>query len=433
MKCLSRKRLIIAGVILTLHSLSVAVMSEEIKEEAATAQKTLRLEDLEQLAMENNPTLLQAVAVLKAAEGRKLQAGLYPNPRIGYEGEEISTRDPSERARHSFFAEQRIVTAGKLTYNRNVFMQEEEQAEAAQEAQRLRVMNDVRLAYGRTLEAQKIVELRQELTRIADEAVDISTQLYNVGQADRPDVLEAEAVAKKAELDLLSAKSQLKFQWGLLAAVIGKPDLPQAQLADNLGAEIPELEQGAVMERLLRDSPEVKIARAKIDRAEESLKLARAERYPDITVRAGYSYARESEGKESQFLVGVSIPLPLFDRNQGTIASRLAELNRAKEESRRLELILRGRLASAFNQYATSRHSVEQYRDAIIPRAQNAYDLYLKRFRQMAAAYPQVLIAQRNLFQARVEYVQNLASLWQSITKIQGLLVAGGLDAPPMN
>jgi cobalt-zinc-cadmium efflux system outer membrane protein len=408
------------------------VLCEEARQPSYSG-KALRLEDLEHMALENNPTLHQAAADIRATEGRKLQAGLYPNPRLGYDGEEISTRDPSEKAFHSFFVEQRIVTAGKLTHSQNIFVQEQHEAQAKQEAQRGRVLNDVHLAYYQTLGAQRIVELYQELARIAQEAVDISAELYNVGQADRPDVLEAEVVAQKAILDLAVAKRQLELQWQRLANIVGKPDLPQSPLAGSLEASFPEFDQKAIIERLLRESPQIKIIQARVERAEAALRRARVERYPDITVRAGYTYGREHGEKESLFKAGISIPLPIFDRNQGNIESALSERNRAKEEKRRIELVLRDGMALTFNEYKTSRQSVEQYQQVILPRAQTAYELYLKRFKQMAAAYPQVLIAQRNLFQAQVECVRNQVNLWLSATMIEGLLLTGGLDAPGRN
>ena len=61
----------------------------------------LRLEDLERMALDNNPTIAQAAAGIRAAEGRTLQAGLYPNPIMGYIGEEISGRAPRTSSRTS--------------------------------------------------------------------------------------------------------------------------------------------------------------------------------------------------------------------------------------------------------------------------------------------------------------------------------------------
>ena len=71
---------------------------------------------------------------------------------------------------------------------------------------------------------------------------------------------------------------------------------------------------------------------------------------------------------------------------------------------------------------------VERYRTAVVPRAREAYQTYLTNFRQMAAAYPQALIAQRTLFQVEVEYARALVQLRDTTVRLRGFLLDGGLD-----
>ena len=70
----------------------------------------------------------------------------------------------------------------------------------------------------------------------------------------------------------------------------------------------------------------------------------------------------------------------------------------------------------------------DRYRTQVVPKAREAYRTYLANFRQMAAAYPQVLIAQRTLFQVEVEYAQALIQLRQRAIELRGFLLEGGLD-----
>jgi len=124
------------------------------------------------------------------------------------------------------------------------------------------------------------------------------------------------------------------------------------------------------------------------------------------------------------------VRIPLFNRNQGGISAAQAELEIAEREAKRVELVLRARLAGVFRAYQNSLRVASEYERQIIPRAQRAYELYLASFKQMAAAYPQVLITQRTLFQARADYIVSLTEAWQSAIQIQGFLLTGGLDAP---
>jgi outer membrane protein, heavy metal efflux system len=403
------------------------------------AGPTLRLEDFERLALQNNPTLRQAEAAVRAAEGRRVQAGLMPNPTVGYFGEEISTRAPGSLSEHGVFFEQEFPLGGKLSKSRRVFAEEKTQAEAEAAAQRQRVLNTVRALYYEALGAQQLVDVRTELARIAREAVGISGELFNVGQADRPDVLAGEIEAELAQLDLVTAENRRDQVWQQLAAVVGDPFLKPVRLAGTLERGLPILDEQTTLATLLSDSPEVKRARAGVARANAAITRAEAGRAPDLFVRGGFGYNREffdappsiagrRVGPEAQVEVGLRIPL--WNRNQGGIAAAGAEAEIAEREARRVELVLRARMATAFRTYQNALSVVNRYERQIIPRAQRAYDLYLTRFRQMAASYPQALIAQRTLFQARADYVAALVDVWRSAVQIQGFLLTGGLDAP---
>jgi cobalt-zinc-cadmium efflux system outer membrane protein len=397
----------------------------------------LTLEALEQMALKNNPMLAQADAAIRAAEGRRRQAGLWPNPIVGYEGQGLAFNPlvyPFRNGQY-VFVEQSILTGGKLGKSKQIAAREKEQAEAVADAQRLRVLNAVRMLYYETLGARQLVALRKQLADLTREAVKISEELYNVGQADRPDVLAAEVESGRADLDLMRAENDLTRVWQLLAAVAGDPNLKPAPLAGSIDAEAPKLNQDEILAALLRESPEMKAALAGVERAKAVVARAKAEPRPDIFVRASAGYSHEwSEffggptGWESRVEAGVRIPL--FNRNQGNVAASSAELQSAERELQRVELELRARLAESYNRYLNSLGIASRYNRDMLPRAQRAYEMYLARFRQRAAAYPQVLIAQRTLFQLRSEYVEAQVELWQSVVRLRGLLLTGGLAAP---
>lgn len=393
------------------------------------------------MASQNNPTLTQAESAIRAAQGRRRQAGMWPNPIIGYQGEEFAFRGFSEKSEHFAFIEQTIPLGGKLGKSRRIFEQEVAQAESEATAQKQRVLNTVRMLYFEALGAQQRVDLRVELARIAREAVKTTSELLNVGQADRPDYLESEIEAQQVELDLINAKNEFDQVWRLLASVAGSPDMKPSRLVGDLEQGIPKLDQDALMPTLLSESPEIKSARAEIERARAVVTRAKAERIPDLFLRGGFGYSNElletrtgpsgrKTGPEASIEVGIT--LPIFNRNQGGIAAAQAELAIAERELNRLELALRVRLAQAFREYNNARSAVERYRQVMLPRAERAYQMYLASFRQMAAAYPQVLISQRTMFQVREDYLNALVSLHQNAISIKGFLLTGALDPPRM-
>src|SRR6185503_1834362 len=136
--------------------------------------------------------------------------------------------------------------------------------------------------------------------------------------------------------------------------------------------------------------------------------------------------ARRPVGIEGYLDIGVQIPI--FNRNQGAVSTARAEAERARLAVDRTELALRMRLAAVYREYQDAMVTIERYRTQMIPRAQQSYDLYLKSFQAMAASYPQVLIAQRNLFQLQEEYITTLVAAWQRSIEINGLLLSDGMQ-----
>jgi cobalt-zinc-cadmium efflux system outer membrane protein len=403
---------------------------------AQPAGPVMRLEDLETLALRRNPTLAQAEAAVRAAEGRGRQAGMFPNPVVGYSAENVSTRRPSETAEHLFFVEQTFPLGGKLSKARRVFASERDAAEASAAAQRQRVLNEVRALYSEALGAQRLVELRGDLARLAREAVEISRELYNVGQADKPDLLEIEIEAGRADIERLKAENDREQVWRQLAATVGDPTIRPAPLAGSLEDAAATLDEQQLLPLILRDSPEVRAAEARVARASAALVSARAQRAPDLFVRGGAGYNQERGeafgGRPVGPVVAVEtgVRLPLWNRNQGGIAAAEADVAIAERDVERLRLALGARLASSLRAQRNARQVAEKYRAEIIPAARAAYEMYLSNFRQMAASYPQVLIAQRTLFQVQVEYARSLVELRRSLVSLRGFLLTGGaLDA----
>lgn len=393
----------------------------------------LSLTELEQIALSNNPTLAQAAAEVRAATARKLQSGLYPNPTVGYQGEQIKGGIQGG-GEQGFFVSQDVVLGGKLGLNRRVIEQEKKQAEAEEEEQRLRVINGVRMFYYQALAAQEMVDLRQKLSKLAEDAMQTSHQLGNVGQADQPDILQSEVEGEQAELAVVAAEQNQLRAWRALAATVGKPQMPLTHLAGSL-EDMPEDNPDQWLQAILQESPAVKIARLGVLKAQAALARAKREPIPDLQLRGGLEQNLELEPTTNhaiglQGFAEIGVRIPIFNRNQGNVQASRADIERAQQEVQRVQLVLRERAAALLQNYATSRSTVERYRERMIPRARKAYELYVKSYGAMAAAYPQVLIAQRTLFQLQTDYIIALENLWGNSIALKGFLLTDGLEAP---
>lgn len=399
------------------------------------APTPITLEQLEQLALQNNPTGAAAAAGIDAARGRTRAAGAWPNPVIGYAGEEIKTGDLDRRGEHGFFIEQTIPLGGKLGLSQNVLQKTVEQAEAVRDLQHLRILSSVRQAYYAVLLIERRLEVQERLAALASEAVGVTAQLFNVGAADRPDYLEIEIESRRLQLQLNRSRNERFALRTHLAALTGVREVADRPLAGTIDTAIPDLERDQVMRTVLEQSPELRAARADLERTRAVTARAGRQTYPDLFLRGGGAYNRE-HGEDTGRPIGwegtleAGITVPLFNRNAGGTSAARADETRARAEVTRLELALQSRAASQFAAYLTALRDAEAYRSEILPRAEEAYRLYLARYREMAAAYPQVLVAQRTFFELSTAYLESLGEAWRAALQLQGFLAGSGLDAP---
>ncbi len=386
------------------------------------------IETFERLAMQS-PDVVQARTAVDAARGTARQAGLLPNPAIGYSADEMSGGEPAHGGQHGFFVDQVIPLGGKLGKRRDALLAAAAEAEARLEVAKFTALNTVRLAYFDALAAQQRADLERRMVALLQEAVRTSYGLYNVGQADRPDVLEIEIEARRAQVRLVTARKEVERTRAQLAIAAADPQLSFGRLEGRLEDAL-AIADAAALAHVLAKSPELVAARAGVERANKALRAARAERNPDLLLKGGARYNREHIelpgndihlGWQGFFEAGVTVPI--FDRNQGNIAAAEAELRAAEADVRRVEMSIRSRHANALEGYREAARIAEAYRTEIMPRAEEAYRLYLEKYGAMMAAYPQVLISRRTLLESNLEYLEAVEKLYRAGLPLRGYLI----------
>jgi cobalt-zinc-cadmium efflux system outer membrane protein len=393
-------------------------------------QTRLTLADLERMALAASPSLQQSAADVRAAAGRARQAGLYPNPVMGMSGDHVAGGAVLRGGDLGGFVEQRVVTGGKLGLARKEAEQTRLGAEQMQEAERLRVLAEIRTLYYRALGEQRLLQVRDQISELAARTEKTWRELANLGQSDRPDVLAAGVEAQRASLGLVMARNAADRTWREIAALTGRPDLRPTPLEGDLEA-IPKLDPNAALQRIYAESPELRAAEANFKRAQLLVDRERSARIPDLQLRGGVRYNKgvSGVGPDPEAPIGiegffdVGMEIPLFNRNQGAIEAARAEAERARLDASRLKLSLARRFAAVYREYQDSVEAAARYRESMIPAARQAYELYSANFAQMAAPYTQVLLTQRNLFQLEQEYVDVLVNAWRAAVEIDSLLV----------
>lgn len=402
--------------------------------QAAAQNPLVTLEQVENIARQMNPTLHQAEAEIRAAKARQQQAGLYPNPSIGYTGDEIRGGSVGG-GKEGVFVEQTIVTAGKLGLSREVFGKEVKLATIEADEQRIRVESAVKMAFLRVLAAQEMLDARRDLAKIAQDNAETQRRLLNTGQADETEVLDAEVEAQRMHIAARMQENTLREEWRSLGAVIGQPDMPMATVAGDLEHGWPELNEEEAVQAITTESPAVRIAETTADHAQALLARARREPVPDLQVRGGLEYNNEllnglPYAKGWEGIAEVTVQIPVFNHSQGEVSAARANIDRAEQEKKRIALTLRDRAASAVDQYANARLMAVEFRDEILPRAKKAYGLMSERYGLMLASYPRVLESRRKLYELQIEYIAALEGVWTNGIALEGYLLTDGLEAP---
>ncbi len=392
--------------------------------EASESSVRLSLSQLEQLALSNNPTLEQAAAVVEVERGHFQQAGLYPNPQVGFVSGS-SDRSSVKQSNGAFFS-QEFVTAGKLKKAQNWEANEVNKVAWDLEAQRTRVMTDVKIRYFEVLGAQHAVLTLRKLERTADRGLATVRQLVENKSASRADLLQAKIQLETVRASLDEATERHSSAWQQLANVVGVPDLPSASLDGELKDDLLKLDAREAWAQLLARSPQLRSAEAERDHAFAELTLAQSQAIPNVTLQAVAEYDRATQSSNVSTLV--ALPLPVFNRNQGNIYRAEHEIRVACSEIERTKLVLRDLLAESFRRYQTSLKQANRFQEHILPDAEENLSLTEQGFQAGELGFLQVLTARQTHIEAQLTYVEALTELHKVSAEIEGLQLTGGLN-----
>lgn len=388
------------------------------------AGHALTLEELEALALQNNPTLAQAQAGVEVEQGAYRQAGLYPNPQVGYLNGTAS--DPRVKQSNGVFLSQEFVTAKKLDLDQAASAQEIKKTEWDREAQCMRVRNDLRIRYYEALGAQEAVVVAQKLVKIAETSLAASERLFDSKQGTRADILQAKVQLETVRLTLDDAQYRYAAAWEQLAAMIGTSPIQPFPLAGDLASDIPQLDMETCWQNLLAHSPQLRSAESELDHGWAVYRLSCAQAIPNVTLQSVIDYDKATQATTASTLVAV--PFPIFNRNQGNIDKAFADIRTDQAEIDRVRLVLRDQLAESFRRYKTSLRQAERLQQGILPNTEENLALVTHLHSAGETAFTPVLLAQQAYFESQVAYVEALTEVHKVATEIEGLQLTGGLN-----
>lgn len=380
------------------------------------------------LAVERNPRLGKATFAIDAAQGKYVQAGLYPNPVLAITGDELGDRTGPGGIWTTPQVSQEIVTGRKLSLSQAVAAKEVDQTTLALLRERYALVGSVRAAFYDLYALERRIAVLDELVKLASEAVKNGKTLLDNKQIARLDYIQLEVELERFRSQAEAARRELPGARKRLAAVVGDPRLPVGTAAGPF-EDVPLYDPERTLDTVLASHPEVRSARVGVERAQAAVRRAEVEPIPNLTLSTGYT--RQNQNRSDDWLIGVSAPIPVWNRNQGNIRSAKAELGMAIQEVGRVENDLAERVATALRAYEAALKLTEQYKREILPRAEETYKLSLEAFKGGQFEYLRVIQAQRAVAEARLEYNRALGEAWRAAAELSGLLLEEWWPGPP--
>lgn len=380
--------------------------------------RPLGLVDFTRMALEQNPRLAQATWAIETARGNAVQAGLYPNPTVYLTGDELGDRTgPSGIL--SALASQEIVTGNKLGLSQAAAGKQVDQAALALVGERFRLLTEIRQNYFEVVLLQRRAEAIGDLVKLAKQSQATAEKLLGANEVSRLDVVQLEVDLERYRADLEATTQAIPPAFRRLAASVGAPDLPLRPVLGSVEMSSPDYDLERTKAYVLRVHPEIRSAELGVERARLLARRAEVEPIPNLTVTSGYT--RQGQNDSNDWNLGVSVPLPLWNKNQGNIAATKAQVAEAVSGVARVQNELVNRVATAFGSYAAARKRAERYKSSVLPRAEETFQLSSKAYQGGQFDYLRVLQAQRAVGEANLEYLRSLGEVWRSASEIAGL------------
>ena len=382
---------------------------------AATAQM-LTVDQALETAFANNPDLAAAQWETGIAQGERQQAGLIPNPEVSWEAED--TRRNSRTT--TVMINQPIELGGKRGARIEVASRAQDAAGIELERKRNVLRADVIQAFYSSSTAQQRLLLSRQSLELAERGLRVAQGRIKSGKSSPVEGTRAEVQLSEVRLELRRAERDEASAYQRLAQVMGAP-LPAFVSVGDPGRSMPTVPDSSLLLNRIGETAELRLAKLQIDQREASLGLEKAQRIPDLTVSIGSQY--DERERERVNVVGLSMPIPLFNRNQGNVLAAARRTDQARDLRNASELRLRTEIQTTLDQWMTANTEVASFNQTILPAAQSAVDTATRGFEMGKFNFLDVLDAQRTLISARTQYIQAIAEAtdaWVRIERIFG-------------
>jgi cobalt-zinc-cadmium efflux system outer membrane protein len=393
---------------------------------------TMTLDDALARALMHNPELAAWSWEVRSGEARTMQARIYPNPEIEFEMEEfggskeqedsIKSSDSLKRfegAETTVKMSQLIELGGKRSKRTRVATLEHSVLGWDFEAKRLDLIAEVSTSFLEVLALQKRLLLTGELCNISQDLFDTVSERVRAGKVAPVEETNAQIALATVQIerqrvirDLETAQKKLSATWGSTS-----PDFKQ------VAGDIETVSSPPPLDQLLSEvshNPDVARWKTEVEQREAALQVAKADRIPDLTLGAGIKYLNESD--DETYLMALSLPIPLFNRNQGRVLEAAYAVSRTKEEAAAAEVRVTTEAHETYQNLLSAFDEVSTLRTIVLPGAHTSFNAAREGYREGKFSYLLVLDAQRTLIETEQEYVNALVDYHTAQSLLERLI-----------
>lgn len=384
---------------------------------AAAAAEPLSLAKAIELALEGNPEVAAAKRQWEATEGQVLQGRSRPNPELAYSLEDTRSKTRTQ----SWQLNLPVELGGKRAARTKAAEKTREQAQAQLAELQATVRANVAAAYFDVLTAQERLVLARDSAALAKSSTDTVSKRVAAGKVSPVEESKARVAEAGVRVELAQAASEQRNALSRLFALLGRIDTPFTVL-EGKAENLPSVPSLADLQPLISSAPGVVLARIEVDRRKALTALEQSKRVPDVTVSVGMQ--RSNETQRNVLLFGVSVPLPIFDRNQGNLLEALKLEDKARDELQAASVRLHSEVAQGQERLSTITAEVQSLQQDVLPGAKSAYDAATIGFENGKFNFLEVLDAQRTYFTAKSQYLKALGEAHRAAADIDRLLGA---------
>ncbi len=356
--------------------------------------------------VKNNPELATLKLELDAAEARLKQEGLWDNPTFTAESENFSGDNPGfNRTENTFWLSQPFLLGGKRNFRKGIAQQELEIVRLSYEAKRGYLIQAVEEAVYDILVAQQMMEFAREAEEIARDVYKIKGS--NPAEEHSSEVLlSIEIELSEAEMEVLNAEKDLKMAKRQVALLLGGSEVYPGECKESLKREYNIPEYSEIKNCLLTRNPEILVHKISEEQGNYLLKYAKSERIPDVEFSIGVR--QFNEDNTYSLVGGISVPIPLFNRNQGGIQEALVNQKRIEVDNNATRNSLILELDEHYKTFEILEREIAVLQERILPKAEEMLKRLMKGYEMKEVPYIGVLEGRRKHIETQQKYIETL-------------------------